>query len=606
MNSQLPTSKTQKSALGSDLAVIQAEYLRANLYVANFGTTCVVLLLAAFFWDTDLETELLVWTVIGLSSTVFRTFLMYFYRAADCFEKQSGVAKRYLYLYTCATVLSGLTFGYGWLTVVPHLSSYEQLIYLLSIVALLFGGLFAYSPFFPAYLGFSATALWLSPLLLNFSSEIYITGLAFGIWLISLVSTMFAYRFSDAFKVNKELEFNVYRLLSEVTHKRDEAVAANLAKSRFLASVSHDLRQPMQAVSLTLNTLQQLLVRKAGGENTQRLVEDNLAGLQHSVQYLNSMFEALVSISRLDASALTINIEYQEIDTLFKNLEYEYLKVAQEEHLKFELSVPKNFNEYQVKTDIHLLERLLRNLITNAIRYTPRGGVRLAARLAGDSLDIRVVDTGLGVPVAMRARIFDEFVQIRSALAREKNVGMGLGLSIAKRLSGLLGSTIRLSTHSGLGSTFSFRLPMKKATGASQPQRRSIDEHPGVERLDRRLLVVIDDDSKICEATKMMFELYGAQVITAESGDAAIQALIFSPRMPDLILSDYRLLDETGLQCVEKIRSEFNEDIPAIIITGDTAPAELTLLRDAGLEILYKPVPAEALLLSVIRHLRGR
>jgi len=604
MKFKSPTTETKEPAHGGDLAIIQAEYLQANLYIANLGTTSVVLLLAAFFWDTDLQKELLVWAGVGLLSTVFRSYLMYAYRDTTGFEKKPNVAKRYLYLYSGATILSGLTFGYGWLTVVPHLSSYEQLIYLLSIVALLFGGLFAYSPYFPAYLGFSATALWLSPLLLNFSSEIYVTGLALGIWLISLVSTMFAYRFSDAFKVNKELEFNVYRLLSEITHKRDEAVAANLAKSRFLASVSHDLRQPMQAVSLTLNTLEQLLVRKAGGENTQRLIEDNLTGLQHSVEYLNSMFEALVSISRLDASALTINIEYQEIDTLFKNLEYEYKKVAEQEHLKFEIAVPPTFNQYLVKTDIHLLERLLRNLITNAIRYTPKGGVRLAARLADESINIRVVDTGLGVPPSMRSRIFDEFVQIRSPLAREKNVGMGLGLSIAKRLSRLLGSRIHLSTHGGLGSTFSFTLPMKKSAVVNPAQLRSVERHVGLERLDQTLLVVIDDDPMICEATKMMLELYGAEVITAESGDAAIQALIFSPRSPDLILSDYRLIDETGLDSIEKIRSEFNEDIPAIIITGDTAPAELKLLRDAGLEILYKPVPADALLLSVIRHLR--
>ena len=604
MKLQSPIPETKEPARGGDLAIIQAEYLQANFYVANLGTTSVVLLLTAFFWDTDLANELLVWAGIGLLSTAFRSLLMYLYRGTGCFEKKPKVAKRYLYLYTCATLLSGLTFGYGWLTVVPHLSSYEQLIYLLSIVALLFGGLFAYSPYFPAYLGFSATALWLSPLLLNFSSEIYVTGLALGIWLISLVSTMFAYRFSDAFRVNKELEFNVYRLLSEITHKRDEAVAANLAKSRFLASVSHDLRQPMQAVSLTLNTLEQLLVRKAGGENTQRLIEDNLTGLQHSVAYLNSMFEALVSISRLDASALTINIEYQELDTLFKKLEYEYKKVAEQEHLRFEIAVPPAFSQYLVKADIHLLERLLRNLITNAIRYTPKGGVRLAARLGAESINIRVVDTGLGVPPMMRARIFDEFVQIRSPLAREKNVGMGLGLSIAKRLSGLLGSTIHLSSHAGLGSTFSFTLPMKKSAVVSPVQQQSTERPVALERLEQTLLVVIDDDPKICEATKMMLELYGAEVITAESGDAAIQALIFSPRSPDLILSDYRLVDETGLDCIEKIRSEFNEDIPAIVITGDTAPTELKLLKDAGLEILYKPVPADALLLSVIRHLR--
>jgi CheY-like chemotaxis protein len=327
-------------------------------------------------------------------------------------------------------------------------------------------------------------------------------------------------------------------------------------------------------VSLTLNTLEQLLVRKAGGENTQRLIEDNLTGLQHSVEYLNSMFEALVSISRLDASALTINIEYQEIDTLFKNLEYEYKKVAEQEHLKFEIAVPPTFNQYLVKTDIHLLERLLRNLITNAIRYTPKGGVRLAARLADESINIRVVDTGLGVPPSMRSRIFDEFVQIRSPLAREKNVGMGLGLSIAKRLSRLLGSRIHLSTHGGLGSTFSFTLPMKKSAVVNPAQLRSVERHVGLERLDQTLLVVIDDDPMICEATKMMLELYGAEVITAESGDAAIQALIFSPRSPDLILSDYRLIDEV-------IERELLEVMPLTHIRGRTLTDTFVIVDEA-------------------------
>lgn len=155
------------------------------------------------------------------------------YREKSCFEKRPELAKKYLYLYALSTLLAGSAFGYGWLVIVPHLSLYEQLIYLLSIIALLFGGLFAYSPYFPAYIAFSASALWLAPLLLDYTSEIYMTGLAFGIWLIALVSTMFAFRFSSTFKVNKELEFNVYKLLSEVTQKRDEAVSANLAKSRF-------------------------------------------------------------------------------------------------------------------------------------------------------------------------------------------------------------------------------------------------------------------------------------------------------------------------------------------------------------------------------------
>ena len=587
-------------------AIAQAEYLRANLYVANVGTTSIILLLSYFFWGDDLAQDLLVWASGGLISCVLRGALMYYYRAPEFFKSNPKGAKNYLYLYTGATIATGLTFGLGWLTIVPHLSSYEQLIYLLSIVALLFGGLFAYSPYFPAYIGFSATAFWLSPLLLNFTSEIYITGLAFGIWLISLVSTMFAYRFSGAFKTNRSLEFNIYKLLAEITQKRDEAVSANLAKTRFLASVSHDLRQPMQAVSLSLNTLQQLILRKAGGERAQQLVEDNLAGLQHSVQYLNAMFEALLDISRLDAGALSVKIEFHEIETLLKNLEYEYSRLANQEGLRFELSLPKNFSKIQVKVDTHLLERLLRNLITNAIRYTPKGGIRVAVRSKGNSVDIRVIDTGIGIAPDMRAKIFDEFIQVRNPLSKDKNVGMGLGLSIAKRLTGILGTQIRLHSHPGFGSVFAFKLQAKRAFGASSGSPGQVQRNLNLEPIEGSLLVVIDDDPKICEASKTMLELHGADVIVAESGDSAIQSMIFSSRLPNLILSDYRLVGETGLECVQKIREEFNHDIPAVIVTGDTAPEELNLLKQAGMEILYKPVAAEALLASIARNITSK
>lgn len=604
MNLLRKTSHSKESSIESGLVIAQAEYLKGNLYVANIGTSSVILLLTYFYWGQDLLWDLIPWLGMGLLSAIFRSVLMWSYRKPQCFQDNPIGAKRYLHLYTAATLTAGITFGYGWLSLVPHLSSYEQLIYLLSIVALLFGGLFAYSPYLPAYIGFSATALWLSPLLLDFTSEIYIAGLAFGIWLISLVSTMFAVRFSSSFKLNKELEFNVLRLLGEVTQKRDEAIDANLAKSRFLASVSHDLRQPMQAVSLSLNTLEQLILHKAGGERAQQLVEDNLMGLQHSVQYLNSMFEALLDISRLDAGALSVKIEFQEIETLLKSLEYEYAKVAQEEGLRFEVITPKNFAKYLVKVDIHLLQRLLRNLIANAIRYTTKGGVRVAARIQGDTVDIRVVDTGLGIPMAMRAKIFDEFIQIRSPLSKDRNVGMGLGLSIARRLSGILGSRIRLHTHEHLGSVFAFKLVARRILSSTQAGYSNINVDASLESIDGALVVVIDDDPKICEASKTMLELHGAEVIVAESSDSAIQQMIFSSRMPNLILSDYRLGAETGLECVDRIRNEYNEDIPALIITGDTAPEELTLLKGAGMTVLYKPVQAEALLKKIADNIR--
>jgi CheY-like chemotaxis protein len=169
-----------------------------------------------------------------------------------------------------------------------------------------------------------------------------------------------------------------------------------------------------------------------------------------------------------------------------------------------------------------------------------------------------------------------------------------------------LETKIRLHSHERLGSVFAFALPVRRALTVTQDRTelRAVDSR--FESIDETLIIVIDDDSTICEATKVMFELHGAEVIVAESSDAVIQQMIFNPRMPDLILSDYRLVEETGLECIEKIRNEFNEDIPAVMITGDTAPDELKLLKEAGMEILYKPVSAESLLMSIASNIRRK
>jgi len=162
-----------------------------------------------------------------------------------------------------------------------------------------------------------------------------------------------------------------------------------------------------------------------------------------------------------------------------------------------------------------------------------------------------------------------------------------------------------LHTHEKFGSVFAFELPARRALTAAQQRLASSSGDAILDSINGAFIVVIDDDARICEATKTMLELHGAEVIIAESGESAIQKMIFNSRMPDLILSDYRLIEETGLECIEKIRNEFNEDIPAVIITGDTAPDELKLLKEAGMEILYKPVPADALLVSIARNIRN-
>jgi CheY-like chemotaxis protein len=359
------------------------------------------------------------------------------------------------------------------------------------------------------------------------------------------------------------------------------AESATQTKSRFLAAASHDLRQPMHALSLYLSAL--------GGV---RLPESALALLSNAkqcAQAMDEMFSELLDISRLDASAVQADIKVFALSTLLDQIRMEFVPQAQAKGLNFKVVDCSAF----VFSDPILIERILRNLVSNAMRYTTHGKVLVGCRRSNDGVRLSVYDTGSGIAYEQQQSIFEEFYQVSNP-ERDRTQGLGLGLAIVQRLALLLSTRLTLTSQLGRGSVFSIDLPGSGAIDAVSSPMIADTTHHG--SLMGALIVVIDDESIILGAMQLLLEQWGCAVIVAASGREAIERLSQCSRAPDIIVCDYRLRDgETGSDVIVALRDEFNENIPALLITGDTAPERIKTLLASGFPVLHKPVQEKIL-----------
>lgn len=244
-----------------------------------------------------------------------------------------------------------------------------------------------------------------------------------------------------------------------------------------------------------------------------------------------------------------------------------------------------------IQTDAALAERIVRNFVSNALRYTVSGGVLVGCRRHGERLRVVVADTGIGIPEDKLETVFEEYVQLGNQ-ERDRNKGLGLGLSIVQRLSHLLDAPVTVRSRVGHGSVFSVELPRRCCADVNPVAPQVFREVS----LKGRLIVVVEDEAMIRDAVRTVLEQWGCTVVAAGSGDEAVALLSLSPRRPDVIVCDYRLREgETGLEAIEKLQAEFCADIPALLVTGDTAPDRIQEIRDSGTPVLHKPLRHGAL-----------
>jgi signal transduction histidine kinase/integral membrane sensor domain MASE1 len=366
------------------------------------------------------------------------------------------------------------------------------------------------------------------------------------------------------------------RLLNELRARTSELELANTAKSRFLAMASHDLRQPLHALGLFIAQLRTPLKPRERTKTIERV--------EAAVGEMNEMFNSLLDISKLDAGVLKPMIVDFSIARLLQKIEATFDQAAREKGLRLRVRQ----SDAWVRSDALLLERILLNLVSNAMRYTLRGGIIVGCRRRGDMLRIEVWDTGPGIPEAHRQKIFGEFVQLPGP-ERDRYGGLGLGLAIVDRLRRLLHHEIELTSTVGRGSRFTLLVPTTAEGVSTVGTVRS--SHPAAFAVEGKVILIIDDVPIVLEGASGLLSKWGYSVVTAASDEAALIQLAARDQRPDLIISDYHLANgKTGIEALERIDAAFGGSIPAILISGDTAPERLRDARDKGYTLLHKPV----------------
>lgn len=390
-----------------------------------------------------------------------------------------------------------------------------------------------------------------------------------------------------------ELERRIREATADLAAKKNMAERANQAKSRFFAAASHDLRQPLHALSLFVAALKT--------RNQQPEAQILIDNIEASTAAMELLFNALLDISRLDAGTIETHPVHFPLQKMFADLNHQFSALAAEKQLRLRFRACNAI----LFSDPLLIERILVNLIVNAIRYTDDGGILVACRKRGNLTRISVVDTGRGIPPDQQESVFQEFVQLHNP-ARDRSKGLGLGLAIVSRLGRLLGHRVELCSRPGHGSVFSIDVPNGNARLIQAPV---LPHSSGPVPADA-LVLLVDDESAILRGMAELFDNWQIDLVTAHSANEAEHWLDSLGRVPDVIVSDYRLPDDTdGIEVIGRLRQKFGHDIPAILVTGDTAPDTILRISQAGVPMLHKPLrPAKlrALLTHLIQQARTR
>lgn len=360
------------------------------------------------------------------------------------------------------------------------------------------------------------------------------------------------------------------------------AEAANASKGRFLAAVSHDLRQPLQSLRLLTSVL-----RRRHGDAESALI---FKPMEASIFALKELLDSLLDLSKLDAGAVLPDPQPVVLADLLERLNNEFRPQIELKGLRLRVRTPRRrgHGELAMRTDAALLMAILRNLLSNAAKHTPAGGILIGCRVRAGHVLVQVWDTGTGIPVGELDRIFEEYYQLDNP-NRDQSLGLGLGLAIVDRLSRLLDHPVTVRSRLGRGSMFEVTVPLTAAPRAPAVQRQAPASHAAA-------IMVIDDDPTVLRSTGMFLEAAGYEPLLAETTARAVAILRDRAQLPQVILTDYRLgKGQTGIDAVIAIRAALGSSIPAILLTGDMQASVFEEARAAGCDLLHKPIDPDKL-----------
>jgi signal transduction histidine kinase/CheY-like chemotaxis protein len=498
-------------------------------------------------------------------------------------EQQAGRGWRiWAFSSSAITLVEGL--GWGCAPLVLPLQGHRDalLLAMLTTIGVSAGSVIAYGRYLPTLIIAFVTPIVPYLIYSSFSPDPILRGSCFLLLLFMAAIGQLGLAAHRGFLREISIRMRNEQLAFDLQRQKDIAERANVAKSAFLAATSHDLRQPIHALGLYVGALQAL----PHTPEAEVLIER----IETSIGAMDKLFSAILDLSRLDAGVVEAHRTSFAIDEFLTRICLDFAEEAHQKGLRFTLKK----TDFSVYSDPVLLERIVRNLLSNAIRYTDRGHIVVRCRKREDALALQVWDSGRGIHPNYREAIFQEYFQIGNP-ERDREQGLGLGLAIVKRLVDLLDSRLVFHSRLGRGSCFEVSAPIvsSREEMSEQPQRSP--------EISQALIAVVDDEAPIRHAMSQLLRSWGYEPITANSGDEILRNL---PQKPALLVCDYRLRDtETGIEVIERLRAHYHDpDLPAVLITGDTAPDRLAEARAARLLLLHKPV-ANAILRVTIGNL---
>lgn len=543
--------------------------------------------------------ELWTWLGVSLSVAAWRLASLIRYHLT---RRQPDAGGRWLRRMTLGNLASGVLWGGAfayWSFSVPI---EYQLFFIVILFGLGTGVIYSNYMMLPVVYAFQLPAFAPPFIAMAMQPSAIHIALVTGGMAYLLATVAFIHRMHRTHMDALRLGYENMALLQQVQREKEAAERSDLEKSRFLAAASHDLRQPVHAMSLFL----ELLGKEPLSEHGRYLVS-NITGATAAMSHL---FDALLNISRLDAGVVQPVHQWFPLGRLLDQLRSEYTLQARQKGLELHI----RGSHAVVYSDPILLECILRNLVANAIVHTQRGRVLVGCRAQGRQVQVEVWDTGPGIPPDEQERVFWEFHQLRNP-ERDRNKGLGLGLAIVRRTARLLGHELTLSSAPGRGTLFRLRIDRHPPAGGVRRDNGSeavvdtVEVSPRVAMMPSvgRLILVIDDDAQNRDGMRLLLESWGHRVICGASGSDGLAQVVHLPAPPALVISDYRLRgDETGIQVIERLREEYNDaELPALLVSGDTDPSRLMESNERGIPLLHKPVQVEMLQAWVARLLAG-
>lgn len=560
----------------------------AYLPITTVAMVVGVLVTVAQFWAIVPRAGMVAWLVaLGLLGVV-RSFMYRGFKRRRSNERAALL--RWYQAWRATTLVAGCLWGIAAWFFYPHGGASERLILILTIYSYCMAGMQILSPQHNTFYEFCA--LCLTPLVVRVALPGDTTDLMLAAYLLVIfgITIMLArlYRRNNEglVQIKVRLDQLTLQLRAEkaaAEAARQEAEVANRAKTQFFAAASHDLRQPLHAMGLFAEALRQ----RSHDEEVTQLV----ASINGAVDALEGLFSELLDITRIDTGGVDVTPEHFNVGDIFRKLRLHFEPVA------FEKGLALRFRgaQHNLYADPVLVERVLRNLVSNAIRYTNDGTVLVSCRRRNGHLVLQVWDTGVGIREREQEHIFEEFYQVpySEALSPQQRKGLGLGLAIVKRLAGLMQSPLSLRSVPGRGSVFSFELPPGKAPRVREPSDVRGKLPIGL-TLDHRFIVVVEDEPAVRGGLEVLLRGWGARVAsfeTAQESRAWAQNADPANECPDLLIVDYRLEQgHTGIQVIEALRSRFGRAVPAIMVTGSTMTQHDGEAAEHDFHLLIKPV----------------